>query len=113
MAAAFRESQRTEKAVQPTAAAADGGGQAKEELIFSVVPAWCAIAHGHRDDLGERRTQDGHVAASRQWTAAFRIASASMRGRFLAAALWGRFERGLDMPALRRPLLLQPRVIAR
>ena len=45
-------------------------------------------------------------------TASFRTVSASVRGRALAAAL-GRFERGLDMPALRCPLLLQPRVIAR
>src|SRR5438132_9822603 len=105
MAAAFRESQRTEKAVQPTAAAADGG-QAKEELIFSVVPAWCAIAHGHRDDLRESVLRTGTQQLRVNGRAAFRIASASMRGRFLAAALWGRFERGLDMPALRRPLLL-------
>src|SRR6185503_9946415 len=35
MAAAFREGQRTEKAVQPSAAAS---GQAEEELMLSVIP---------------------------------------------------------------------------
>ena len=45
--------------------------------------------------------------------ASFRTVSASVRGRFLAAVLGHWFERGLDMPALRRSLLLQPRVIAR
>src|SRR3954471_7170445 len=53
MAAAFRESQRTEKAVQPTTAATAGGGQAEEELDPSVVPA-NAGTHSHRPLLRQK-----------------------------------------------------------
>src|SRR5437016_9833087 len=45
MAAAFRESQRTEKAVQPTAAA--GGGQAEEELDIFCRP--CLVRNCARE----------------------------------------------------------------
>src|SRR6476660_2567849 len=91
MAAAFRESQRTEKAVQPTAAATAGGGQAEEELDPSVVPRTqgpiatgcsCLEMTSAVPDLsidhavwvpafagttcGERPAHHAHVAASRQ-----------------------------------------------
>ena len=41
------------------------------------------------------------------------IKPASLRGHFFAAAFYGRFEHRRGLHALRRPLFLQPRVIAR
>jgi hypothetical protein len=59
MAAAFRESQRTEKAAQPTAAtaaAAADGGQAEEELDTSVRrPCERSDNSGEGENLSTRR----------------------------------------------------------
>src|SRR5215216_6431843 len=118
MAAALRESQRTEKTAQPAAAATAGRGQAEEELtLLSSLRTQGPIRRGRRNGhIGrhsttimpnaERRTarfldqsrgmgpcvrRDDDVAERR----AHMATSASVRGRFLAAALGDRFERGL------------------